>query len=213
MSLDPITAGLHLLLAAARDARRAAEGLSIQVELSMDFGSCAVGFRNTGGFALAGRIEDAEQIRRITTAVARRLQDGAACCDAMIKALGPTGKAAAIDGLAWVWRPGLGFHLLRSGPTPAQDAVSRWIQQTGNALAHGEWPVLAEDCDSAHARMQRLQAGCWDGAAEALAAEWAWTPRLHGRSVRQIRQGRAALWYTQGLQADDPPIVLAAAAW
>jgi hypothetical protein len=210
---DPVAAGLRLLLAAARDARHAAGGLSIQVELSRRLRSGSAGPRDAGGFGIVGRIEDAGQSRRITTAVARRLQDGAPCRDALIDALGPTGEAAAIDGLAWAWRPGRGFHLLRSGPTPAQDAASRWIQRTGNALAHGEWPVRAEDCGSAHARMRRLQAGRWDGAADALAAEWAWNPLLRSRSVLQLRQGQAALWHAQGLQADGPPLVLAAAAW
>jgi hypothetical protein len=138
VSPDPVAAGLRLPLAAARDARHAAGSLSIQVNPSGRLRSDGVGLRNAGGFGIAGRIEDVGQIRRITTAVARRLQDGAPCRDAPVHALGPTGAAAATDGPAWVRRPGLGFHLLRSSPTPAQDAASRRIQRTGCALAPGE---------------------------------------------------------------------------
>jgi hypothetical protein len=163
---DPVAAGLRLLLAAARDARHAAGDLSIQVELSRRLRSGSAGPRDAGRFGIVGRLEDAGQSRRITTAVTRRLQDGASCRDALIDALGPTGEAAAIDGLAWAWLPGRGFHLLRSGP---------------------------EDCGSAHARMRRLQAGRWDGAADALAAEWAWNPLLHRRPVLHLRQGQATL--------------------
>jgi hypothetical protein len=213
VSADPIAAGLRLLLAAARDARQAAGGLSIQVELAARHRSGGGGPKNAAGFGMVGRIKDAEQGRRVAQAIARRLQDAAPRRDALIDALGPTGEAAAIDGLAWAWRPDQGFRLLRRGPTPAQDAASRWIQRTGQALARGEWPVRAEDCVSAHARMRRVQAGCWEGAAEALAAEWAWNPLLHRRPVLQLRRGQAALWHAHGLQADGPPLVLAAAAW
>jgi hypothetical protein len=99
--VDPIAAGLRLLLAAARDARQAAGGPSIQVELSTRhrFGrSCP---RSTAGVGMMGRIENAEQSRRIAQAIARRLQDAAPRHDALIDALGPTGEVAAIDRLAW----------------------------------------------------------------------------------------------------------------
>jgi hypothetical protein len=61
--------------------------------------------------------------------------------------------------------------------------------------------------------MRRLQAGCWDGAADALAAEWSWNPLLRNCPVPQIRQCQAALRHVQGPQADGPPLVPAAAAW
>lgn len=211
MTRDPVAAGLRLLARAAADARQAA-GMAVQVEVAQRHRTNGLG---PAGFGMIGRFDRPGASAAASRAIQARLDQGRDRHDALLEALGPGGEAAAIHGLAWAWRPAQGFRLLRTGPTPPdpEQAGARWIQRTADALARGEWPLRPEDCASAHQRLRRAQAGAWDGAAQALAADWDWNPLLQDRIVRQLRRGRAALWHVPGIVADGPPLVLAAAAW